>query len=360
MRVGLVLYGSLATLSGGYLYDRKLVEYLRSQGDSLEIVSFPWQSYLAHLLHNVEKPLERDIRSRAVDVWLQDELNHPSLFWMNRRLRRPGFPPLVSIVHHLRSSEAHPPAVRWIYRRVERAYLKTVDGFVFNSQTTRQAVERMLGGARTSLVATPAGDRLGAGLSLPEIECRSARPGALRILFVGNLIRRKGLEPLLRSLARIRAEEWTLRVVGRADVDPGYTREIHALVRSAGLQEQVQFLGELGDPELAKEFAAAQLLAMISSYEGFGIVYLEGMSFGLPALASSAGGARELVLPGETGFLVDPGDLEGAARAIRGYCRDRGLLAAHSLAARRRFERFPGWQDTTARIRDFLVELTAR
>ena len=54
MRVGLVIYGSLETLSGGYLYDRKLVDYLRRQGDEVQIISFPGQDYARHLLHNLD------------------------------------------------------------------------------------------------------------------------------------------------------------------------------------------------------------------------------------------------------------------------------------------------------------------
>ena len=53
MRIGLLIYGSLDTLSGGYLYDRKLVEHLRQAGDSVEIVPLPWRSYPAHLADNL-------------------------------------------------------------------------------------------------------------------------------------------------------------------------------------------------------------------------------------------------------------------------------------------------------------------
>ena len=53
MRIGLVIYGALDTLSGGYLYDRKLVEYLRAQDDAVEIISLPWRNYAAHLTDNI-------------------------------------------------------------------------------------------------------------------------------------------------------------------------------------------------------------------------------------------------------------------------------------------------------------------
>ncbi len=354
MRIGLIIYGSLDTLSGGYLYDRKLVEHLRSQGDTVEIVSFPWKSYPRHLIQNFDPGLKAAIETTGVDVWLQDELNHPSLFWINRALRRASLPPLVAIVHHLRSSEEHPRVTRWLYRQVERAYLKTVDAFVFNSQTTRRSVENMLGSPPKGVVATPAGDRFGNGLSLADIERRAITPGPLRILFVGNLIRRKGLDTLLRGLAQIKTEDWVLRVVGRTDVDLATTAEFHDRVQREGFAGRVHFLGPVPDEQLAREFQSAHVLAVISSYEGFGIVYLEGMSFGLPAIASSAGAAGEIIIHGQNGYLVSPGDAAAAASALRGYCRDRGLLLSHSQSARGQYDRFPGWEQSMGRIREFL------
>src|SRR5512139_3888486 len=104
MHIGLIIYGSLDTLSGGYLYDRKLVEYLRSQRDTVEIISLPWRSYGAHLTDNLwfRLPGHGANRSKKFDILIQDELNHPSLLFANRR-RHPY--PVISLVHHLRSSE---------------------------------------------------------------------------------------------------------------------------------------------------------------------------------------------------------------------------------------------------------------
>ncbi len=54
MRLGLVIYGNLETISGGYLYDRKLVEHLERQGDQVEIISLPWRNYARHLGDNLQ------------------------------------------------------------------------------------------------------------------------------------------------------------------------------------------------------------------------------------------------------------------------------------------------------------------
>jgi hypothetical protein len=100
MRVGLVIYGSLETVSGGFLYDRKLVEYLERKGDAVEVISLPRGNYALHLLDNLSQSLHRRLRSARFDVLLQDELDHPSLFWLNRRLKGVLPYPLFTIVHH--------------------------------------------------------------------------------------------------------------------------------------------------------------------------------------------------------------------------------------------------------------------
>ena len=87
MRVGLVIYGSLDSLSGGYLYDRKLVEYLRAQGDSVQVISQPPTNYAGAVLQNASSKFRQQLVNLEVDILLQDELNHPSLFLLNGWLR---------------------------------------------------------------------------------------------------------------------------------------------------------------------------------------------------------------------------------------------------------------------------------
>ena len=96
---------------------------------------------------------------------------------------------------------------------------------------------------------------------------------------------------------------------------------------------------------------------MPSSYEGFGIVYLEGMHFGLPAIASTAGAAQEIITHGQNGFLVAPGDAAALAQCLKTLMKDRQLLLKMSLAAQRRAAAHPTWNESAARVRGFLQGL---
>jgi len=362
MKIGLIIYGSLETISGGYLYDRKLAATLRAQGDVVDIISQPWSAYGRHLSQNFSRDMRRRLQQASFDVLLQDELNHPSLFWLNGRLR-PHLPyPIISIVHHLRSSEAHPRAVMPLYRQVERRYLRSVDGFIYNSQTTRQVVTEMLDGKRPFVVATPAGDRFQPHITAEEIEVRCREPGPLRLLFVGNLTARKGLHGLLAALRQLPEMDWRLDVVGETAVDPAYTRRIQQQIAQSGLANRVTLHGAVSDADLAQHYRRSHLLAVPSQYEGFGIVYLEGMSFGLPAIGATSGGAGEIIQSGENGYLVDVEETAVSARSVQAVLarhvqhlhHNRADLARLSLNARQSFLTWPTWEESMTKIRAFL------
>lgn len=355
MRLALLIYGSLDTVSGGYLYDRELVQHLRTAGDEVEIISLPWRNYARHLGDNFSPALLARLRAGRWDVLVQDELNHPSLFWLNQRLRERGRYPIIAIVHHLRSSEQRAGWQNVLYRWVERRYLAGVDGYIFNSQTTRTAVERLVDHTRPAVVAYPGGNRFSVTLTEAEVRARALQPGPLRLVFVGNLIPRKNLLTLLKAAAQLPKTMWALSVVGNYALDPAHTRVVRQYIQHHGLDANVTLRGALSDDELAAELARAHILAVPSEYEGFGIVYVEGMSFGLPALASTAGAAHEIITPDENGFLVAPSDTAGLATHLRRLASDREQLARMSLAALERFRVQPTWVQTTARIRDLLM-----
>ena len=357
MHVGLVVYGDLETTTGGFLYDRKLVSHLRECGETVGVVSLPWHSYTRALADNFDPRVRRQLR--GFDLLLEDELCHPSLLRHNPRIETP----VVALVHHLRASERWPAWQRRVYRAIERRYLQSVDAAVYVSETTRRDAER-LAGARPSVVARPAGDRfdpdlrdaISADIDAETIAARADRD-PFRILFVGTLTPRKGLHTLLDGLAQVEGD-WQLTVVGR-ESDEAYARRVRQRARRLGIAESVTFEGRIPDHALAERLAESHLLAVPSTYEGYGIVYLEGMGFGLPALATTAGGAAELVTHRENGFLVPPGDPEAIATAVEALLTDRERLREMGLAARRRYERHPGWDESMETVRRFLLAVAA-
>jgi glycosyltransferase involved in cell wall biosynthesis len=291
MRIGLIIYGSLDTLTGGYLYDRIVVEGLERLGHEVEVISLAGGSYLRRLGHGLSSDLCRRLLAGRFDILLQDELCHPSLFWVNQRLRRLHGPPLVAIVHHLMCREPRPWWQNRLLALVERRYLASVDGFIFNSKTTGKTVTALVGEHRPHVVAYPAGDRFGSPLSADSISQRAHQPGPLQLLFLGIVIPRKGLLPLLSALAGVDRELWRLTVVGSLDFDPAHAAAVREQVDQLGLADSVQFIGPCSDDRLVEIMRASHLFCMPYAYEGFGIALLEAMAFGLPAIGSRDGAA---------------------------------------------------------------------
>ena len=346
MQIGLIIYGSLDTVSGGYLYDRRLVDYLRSQGDTVEIISLPWRNYAAHLVDNFRFRLPE-----GLDILIQDELNHPSLLLANRG----GHPyPIISLVHHLRCSEPRPEWQNRLYRIIEKKYLQSVDGFIFNSETTRKVVDEMMNESKPSMVAYPPTDQFGEPVSEQEIIAR-ANIHPFRILFLGNLIERKGLQTLL-SAVRTQPSAFRVDVVGSLTSEPPYVKRIRELISADHLSSIVFLHGSLEKEQVIEKLKHAHVLVVPSSYEGYGIVYLEGMSFGLPAIATTAGAAREIITEGVDGFLVEPENADLLASRLKVLNEKREVLIRMGLAARERYLRQPKWVETAGQIREFLLK----
>ena len=357
MRLGLVIYGSLNVLTGGYIYDRILVEYLQSRGHRVDIISLPQRNYGRHLLDNWSRRLRSNLVAGSYDILLQDELNHPSLCLTNYHLQKNGSLTIVAIVHQVLCHQPRNGLINRIYQAVEKRYLESVDALIFNSDTTRRTVETLVGGHNPSLVACPAGDRLGHLAPVDLIDSRSHENGPLRLIYVGNVLPHKGLLPLIKGLSRLTRGIWHLTVVGSLTMDVRYIRKIKSLIAEKNLSRQIEITGPRDGDQLANLFRHSHLFVMPYSHEGFGMAYLEAMAFALPVLGSSSGAVKEFVIPGQNGFLFGFDDYESVNAWIHTLHHDRGRLLKMSQAAFRTYEKRPKWGDTMESIHRFLAGL---
>ncbi|MBD3307404.1 glycosyltransferase [candidate division KSB3 bacterium] len=358
MRIGLLIYGSLDLLTGGFLYDRYLVRHLQARGHTVEIIALPWRTYGRCLLHNVSPGLLTRVRTAACDLLLQDELTHPSLFLLNQRLKRRIDIPLVTIVHQVLCRQPRPDWQNAFYRAIETRYLDSVDAYIVNSQSTRATLEHLLDmKQRPWIVASPGGDRLGTLSSIHSISTRAVQPGPLRLLFIGNLLPHKGLHTLLEVLSQAPQEIWRLTVVGDLTMNQPYARSIRARIQQAGLSAQVHLTGPLDGEVLAEHLRHSHLFVMPFSQEGFGIVYLEAMAYGLPAIGSSSGAAKDLIQSGHNGFLIDPQHPSALLVHLQRLHHDRECLNQMGYAALKTFQAQPTWAESMEAVHQFIRRL---
>jgi glycosyltransferase involved in cell wall biosynthesis len=262
--------------------------------------------------------------------------------------------PVISLVHHLRCSELRPKWQNIFYRWVETKYLQSVDGFIFNSTTTEGVLHRLLRTSKPGIVAFPPTDRFGEPVSEAAIRER-ASIDELRILFLGNVIYRKGLHTLLEAVSS-QLLPFRVDVIGSLTSEPKYVRGIQQYIANHHLSPFVFLHGPLDREPLVEKLSRAHLLVVPSSYEGFGIVYLEGMCFGLPAIGTTAGATNEIISDGVDGFLIHPESAGELASKLKVLSENREVLIQMSLVARERYLRQPKWEETAGRIREFLLK----
>lgn len=343
MHVGLVVAGDIDSGSGGFYYDRRLCERLSARGHDVTVVSVPRGSYGRQLLAALS-PRCLDICGRF-DVVVEDGLAQPALLAVNRVLRVP----IIAVVHMLRSQAAStaPLAVR----AAERSFLRSCDAAIYNSAATKQAGARLVSPPHTAVIP-PGRDRF----DLPRPSRSSVRQrageGPLSVVFLGNVVERKGLDTLLKGLAALDAD-WRLTVVGDTTVDPAYTASTRKLARRLAIDDRVTYVGRLPDAEVAAHLRRGHVLAVPSRYEPFGMAYLEAMGYGCVPIATTNGGPAEFIRDGETGCLVPP-ESPAAITDRLVELADRETLAAVSTAALSAFEQHPTWEVTLDDAVDFL------
>jgi glycosyltransferase involved in cell wall biosynthesis len=352
LRIGLIIYGHLNIVTGGFIYDRNLVTHSKQLGDEVHIISLPWRKYKNHLAYNFSNSLIRRIASLKLDILLEDELNHPSCIILNKVLKNKVDHPLISIVHHLRMEENNRP-LHSFQKWLEKEYLKSVDGFIFNSLATSDSVARFVDD-RPYIVAYPGKDRFLPEITEREIVKRCQRAGPLGIVFLGNITPRKGLDVLISSLKSLSGAQWRLTVIGSLSRSKKYSREILEQIQTHEISKSVYFTGEISNAEVAAILRNNHVLAVPSHHEGFGLVYVEAMGFGLPVIGTSAGGAQEIIKHQVNGFLIAPQSSASLTEYLLRLHADRSMLERMSFDALKTYSMFPTWHGTASKIRGFL------
>jgi phosphatidylinositol alpha-1,6-mannosyltransferase len=167
----------------------------------------------------------------------------------------------------------------------------------------------------------------------------AALNGRRTVLTVGRMVgpaRDKGQETLIRAMPEVagRVPEALLVLVGQGE-DRG---RLEGLSRDLNVSGHVHFAGVVGDRELPGYYEAAEVFAMPSRAEGFGLVYLEAMYHAKPCVAGNADASGEVVLDGETGLLVTPGSVSEARDAILRLLHDPEQSRALGRAGRLRYQ----------------------
>lgn len=343
--IHLLVPGPFEAISGGYIYDRRMVEGLRALGESVEVVELPGS-------HPAPDEAATEGARAALHALppdariLIDGLGLPAFLPLAQELsaRR-----AVALIHHPTALEhGFPEATRTVLKSKERALFGAVARIVCTSPLTARRLPEEFG-------ADP--DRIGVVEPGTEPAPRaqgSGGPGCA-ILSVGTLVPRKGHDVLLRALARLTDLDWSLTIAGDERRDPVHAHGLRALAEELGIQGRVTFAGEVTGEALQALYAGADLFALATRWEGYGMAAAEAMARGLPLAITAGGAIAEVVAEGSA--IVSPVDDHASlSKGMRRPIFDAALRAEMAEASWAGGQRLPRWADRAAALRAELAK----
>ena len=333
-RLAFAVPGDLATLTGGYVYDRRMISELGHLGWRIDVIGlgdgFPLPSDATRAAAQAclfDIPKDRTV---VIDGLALGVLPEAATQLRTRNS-------LLAVVHHPLALETGLSAEHLEKLRAsERAALAAVGAVIVTSPTTRRhLVEDYAVPADRIFIAPPGSD--------PVVAAQGSTDGIVRLLSVGAVVPRKGFDVLIAALATLTDLPWRLTIVGDRTRDRQAAARLDADIALNRLSDRIAVLGEVSPQHLAKLYVKADVFALASRFEGYGMAYAEAIARGLPVIGTSAGAIPETVPPG-AGILVKPDDTAAFAQAIRRLIEDPAERLRLGRAARAAGTRLRSWQ----------------
>jgi glycosyltransferase involved in cell wall biosynthesis len=332
--------GDLATPTGGYGYDRRILAELTGLGWLPQVIDlgegFPFPT------PSVRKAAcARLAALPGGGLIVVDGLAFGVLPDMADALHETHS--LIALVHHPLAHEtglsAHDAET---LRTSERAALSFVRGVIATSEATARLLVDAYGVAAERVhVVHPGADRV----SISE-----RREGVVpTILSVGSVVPRKGYDVLIEAVAMLKDLAWRLVIVGDRTRSAETGQELDAAIARHRLGERISFTGAVAPERLDALYADADLFVLASRFEGYGMAYAEAIAHGLPVIGTTAGAIPEAV-PAGAGVLVAPDDVKALASALRRLLENPSARAKLAEGAQAAAVRLPTWAEQGARF----------
>jgi glycosyltransferase involved in cell wall biosynthesis len=347
-RLGFAVPGDLATPTGGYAYDRRIIAELTALGWQVDVIGLgegfprpsPQQKSLAQgWLDAVPKDFPIVIDGLALGV-----LPEAARAIKARR-------PLIGLVHHPLALETGiTPADTMMLQASEQAALAETHCVIVTSAPTKRVLVADYGVAAGRITVAPPGTDRGEA-------ARGSSDGIVRLLSVGAVVPRKGFDVLIAALGALKSLPWRLCIAGDRTRDAATAAQLDADIARYDLGTRVDVLGALDPDRVLSLYAEADIFVLASRFEGYGMAYAEAIAHGLPVIGTTGGAIPETV-PAEAGVLVAPDDVPALARELKRLIEDTAARRRLAAGARAAALKLPTWADS-ARLFARAVEAVA-
>ncbi|MDQ4149337.1 MAG: glycosyltransferase family 4 protein [Actinomycetota bacterium] len=361
LSISLITLGDPATLTGGYLYHRRMADAAPSHDARITFTSFPNLAFPLPAIAG--RRIVDAVGDSGADVVVLDSIAAAYLApWLGRE--KLGVP-LVGSLHQPPGGIDHGPLRTAIQARLDRmAYRHAALLLVASDLLAEQLLEDGVPLDRLRVVP-PGRDVAGGGRDLgagpgprDRADLRQGRSAAF--LCVGNWVERKGILSLLDAVALLPEGAATLHLVGDDTADSRYASRVRDRLADPALRDRVVVHGPLSREEVAALYRGADAFVLPSLKEPYGTVYGEAMAEGLPVVGWRAGNLPYLAEHEREGLLMDPGDVSGLASSLALLALDEPMRRRMGKAARDRAVGRPTWEESAAVFFGSIREVAAR
>jgi glycosyltransferase involved in cell wall biosynthesis len=333
-----IVPGPIEQITGGYLYDRRVIEGLRADGRPVGLLE------LLGRFPDADEVARASAASclRALPDGARVCIDGLALAAFEEALPAAADRlAIIVLVHHalaLETGLAKFDAAR--YAALERRLLPLCRGVLCPSPRSAADVAAYGVPPERLRVVPPGTDRP----AEPPVEPADRR-GPVRLLSVATVTPRKGHRLLVEALASLKRRDWHLTLVGSLERDPETVTALRAAIAAHGLDDRIELTGEWPPERLPDAYRAADLFVLPSFYEGYGMAYAEAMAHGLPVIGTDAGAIPETV-PATAGLLVPAGDQPALAAALERMIGEGALRRRYAAGARAAAAGFTDWHGT--------------
>lgn len=343
--------GDLGAPTGGYAYDRRIIQGLEGLGWQIQLISlgdgypFPDTTQIAFagsLLQGLTEGIPMVIDGLALGAL-------PELAAEIAKRH-----PLIALIHHPLAFEfGLSDAEIQLLQQSETQALQQVVRVVANSPTTARDLNQHYGVPLKIIeVILPGTNRI--HRLEKSTQTKVDHSDLVHLLSVGSIIPRKGFHHLIAALEPLVDLPWTLSIAGDTSRNAAAYERLFMDIKHFHLEDRVEVLGAVSSEELETQYAKADIFVLPSLFEGYGMVYAEAMAHGLPIIATTAGAIPDTV-PLEAGLLVKPGDTPALTAALKALIQDASYRARLSSGALKVASQQPTWEHA---VQQFSAVLT--